>query len=90
MKKWVILLTLSLSACASTGIVATGDGVFMISKESAGCGFASAGGALAVVYKEANANCDGQGKKLETVNVYSKDGTPFVRCAETKLQFRCV
>jgi len=90
MKKWPILIVVALSACASTGIIPTGDGVYMVSKESPGCGFASADDALAQVYKEANAYCSGQGKKLETVSVDNLHGIPFVRCAEADLHFRCV
>ena len=89
-KKWSILVAMALSACASTGIIPTGGGVYMVAKESPGCGLATADATLATLYKQANAFCENEGKKLETVSVESKDGIPFVRCAEANLHFRCV
>jgi uncharacterized protein YcfL len=89
MKKWTFLVALALCGCTSSGVIPTGDDVYMISKNSAGCGFATADGALADVYKEANEYCDKQGKKLKTVDVEKKDGVPFVHCAEATLHFSC-
>ncbi|MGH8397585.1 MAG: hypothetical protein ACRETA_04990 [Gammaproteobacteria bacterium] len=75
MKRIVAVAVLFLAGCASTGVVQTGDNVYMISKESPGCGFASADSAMAEVYKEANAFCSEKGKAIKTVSAEAKHGS---------------
>lgn len=90
MKKSFVVLALVLTGCASSGVVHIGQGTYMLSKKSAGCGFSSAEGTKADLYIEANAFCTEQRKQLETVNAIARDGVPFVRCASAEIQFRCV
>jgi len=91
MKKTFLVLALVLTGCViSSGVVPIGQGIYMLSKKSAGCGFSSAEGTKADLYVEANAFCAEQKKQIETVNAIARDGVPFVRCASAELQFRCV
>ena len=91
MKKLILILSaLFIISCTSTGVVPIGSGTYMISKKAAGCGFSSAEGTKADLYIEANQYCMQNQKQLETVNVVTRDGVPFVRCASAELQFRCV
>jgi hypothetical protein len=90
MKRIFVVLALVLTGCVSSGPVFIGQGTYMITQKSAGCGFSSGEGTKASLYVEANAFCTEQGKQLETVNVIVRDGVPGVRCASAELQFRCV
>lgn len=80
----------SLTGCASTGVVPTGPNSYMIGKTSAGCGFRSADGTTAKLYRQANAYCSAQGKQILTLDVTARDGIPFARCASARLQFKCL
>jgi hypothetical protein len=86
----VILLMIGLSACASTGVVPIGQGVYMLTKKSAACGFASAEGTMSDLYKEAGAYCATKGLEIATVEAIPRDGVPLVRCASAELHFKCV
>ena len=90
MKKALVVLALTLTGCVSSGVVPIGQGTYMLSKKSPGCGFSSAEGTKADLYIEANAFCAEQKKQIETVNAITRDGVPFVRCASAEIQFRCV
>jgi hypothetical protein len=90
MRKCVIVALVTLAGCASSGVVPTGDGVYLLSKKSIGCGFASAESIKADLYKEANQFCVEQKKDIRTVDVVANDGIPFARCANAELHFRCV
>jgi hypothetical protein len=83
-------LSLIAAGCASSGVVSIGDGVYLISKKSIGCGFASAESIKADLYKEANEFCAGRKKEIRTVDVIANDGIPMVRCANAELHFTCV
>jgi hypothetical protein len=50
----------------------------------------SGGEVTAGLYREANAFCADQKKQLVTVNVTALDWKPFVRLANSKLEFRCL
>lgn len=76
------------TACASSGIVNTGQGVYMVSKGPAGPGVPGSV-VLADLYAEANAHCDKAGQALQTVSATSVDPVPFVRAGSAKLEFRC-
>lgn len=92
MKLIIFCFTLSfLSGCMfnSTGIVPIDKDVYMVAKTSPGGGFVTADRTKAVIYQEANAFCEKQGKKIETVKITAVDGRPF-RSASAELQFRCV
>lgn len=89
MKTLLIILMLALTGCTSTGVVPMDKDAYMISKRSAQVGFGPAYGAKADVYREANAFCAKQNKKVETIALNMTDGA-FARPASVSLQFRCV
>jgi len=84
------VLSLITAGCASSGVVPIGDGVYLVSKKSIGCGFASAESIKADLYKEANEFCAERKKEIHTVEVIAHDGIPAVRCANAELHFTCV
>ncbi len=73
----------------STGIVPIDRDIYMVAKTSPGGGFVTADRTKAVIYQEANAFCEKQGKQIETIKITAVDGRPF-RAASAELQFRCV
>ena len=85
-----VLLGLAvLAGCASTGVVPVGDGVYMISKQSAAGVFGTPAGVEADIYRTANAYCAKRHEALETVNVQALYAVPFVREGSATLHFRC-
>lgn len=86
----VLCTSLALAGCASTGVVPTDRGTYMISKQSAAGVFGTPDGVRADIYTEANEFCARTGNAVETVNVEVKDAIPFVRMASAMLQFKCV
>ena len=90
MKKILVLTTVILAGCASSGPVQVGNNTYMITKQSAG-GLAVPG----VVVKgdiigEANAFCSKSGKQTELVSSDSKNAIPFVRMSSAEITFRCI
>ena len=90
MKTILLVVLITVTGCASTGIIPTGQDTFMLAKTSPACGFRSADGTKADLYIEANAYCAKQKKQLVTVNFTGRDGIILVRCASAELEFRCV
>lgn len=90
MKKWSVLFVVILSACASTGVISTGDGVYMISKQSAAGMFGTPAGVEADIYSEANAFCTARHLVLQTVDVQTQNAVPFVHEGSATLHFLCV
>ena len=89
MKNAFLLVCLVLAGCASTGVVSTGSDTYMIAKSGGGPG-ASGAEMSADLYLEANAFCAEQKKQFVRINVTEQDNKPFVRLANSKLEFRCV
>ncbi len=85
----VLITTVFLAACASTGVVSTGPDTYMIAK-SGGIEMGSGAEVTADLYREANAFCAEQKKQLMTIKVTALDSKTFVRKASSELQFRCV
>lgn len=83
-----ILFSILMSSCSSTGIVSTGADTFMIAKSGGGPG-ASGAEISAGLYKEANKFCNSSGRQFVQINVTEQDNKPFVRLANSKLEFRC-
>lgn len=79
-----------LSGCASTGIIPVGDGVFMISKQSAAGIFGTPAGVEADIYRQANAFCTARHQVLQTVDVQTQNAVPFAHEGSATLHFRCV
>jgi len=91
MKKIAMLsLACLMTACSSGGPVPMGQGVYMLTKKSAGCGFTGGEGSKAELLREANAFCAKEGKQIETLDATSRDGVPMVRCASAEVHFKCV
>lgn len=89
--KWVLICcALLLTACSSTGVIPTGDGVYMISKQSAAGIFGTPAGVEADIYREADAYCAKQHLVIETVNVQTVNAVPFSHEGAATLHFRCV
>ena len=74
--------------CASTGVVETDGGVYLIAKKSPQVGFGPPIGVRAEVYQEANEFCAKQSKSVETISLELTDAG-FGRAAAASLQFRC-
>lgn len=89
MKTCFIILMLALTGCASTGVVSMDNDTYMVGKRSAQIGFGPPVGAKADVYREANAFCAKQNKKVETIEL-KMTNSGFARPASVSLQFRCV
>ena len=85
-----MFLFIVLTGCASTGVVPTDRGTYMISKQSAAGIFGTPDGVRADIYTEANEFCARTGKAVETVNTEVKGAIPFMRTGSAMLQFRCV
>jgi hypothetical protein len=85
-----LLFALVTSGCSSTGVVPIDRDTYMVAKTSAACGFRSADGTKAKLYREANKFCAKKNRSIETVEVTGRDGIPFARCASAELRFRCV
>jgi hypothetical protein len=79
-----------LAGCASTGVVPTDPGVYMISKKSAAGVFGTPEGVRADIYVEANQFCAQKGKAVETVNLDVKEAVPFERTGSATLLFKCI
>lgn len=90
MKQVLICSALLLAACASTGVMPVGDGVFMISKQSAAGIFGTPAGVEADIYREANAYCAARHQVIETVDVQTQNAVPFYHEGSATLRFRCV
>lgn len=86
----MIILTLALGGCASSGIVPMDKGTFMITKKSAGGAFVSGDEVKAELYTEANAHCAKTGQAVETIKAEGKNAVPFVRATQATIEFRCV
>lgn len=83
-------LAVTLTACGSTGVVPMGEGRYIVTKKSAGCGFSSGEGTKVDLYREAGEFCATLRKEPKTIEAVARDGVPFVRCASAELQFQCV
>ncbi len=89
--KYATIASLSLfiiSGCASTGVVQTDSGTYMISKKSAQVGFGPPIGVRADVYQEANDFCAKKQAEVETVNLELTDAG-LARSAAATLIFKC-
>ena len=85
----VIIASLVLSSCASSGVVPMDKGTYLISQRSAQLGIGPPVGVKADVYREANEFCEKQGNAVETVNLDMVESMP-ARPGSVVLQFRCI
>lgn len=77
-----------LSSCASTGVVQTDSGIYMIAKRSAQFGFGPPDAIKAEVYTEANEFCVKTNKEVETIKL-EVTNTGLGRPGNVSLTFRC-
>jgi len=87
---FALVALLVLYGCASTGVVPVGDGVYMISKQSAAGIFGTPAGVEADIYRQANAFCAARHQVLQTVDVQTQNAVPFAHEGSATLHFRCV
>lgn len=90
MKRILIAAMAALAGCASTGIVQTGDGTYMVAKKSAAGVFTSGATVKAGLYQEASDFCAKDGKVVETITATSANAIPFARMPQAEINFRCV
>ncbi len=83
----LLLLTVLLTACSSTGVVPTDGDNYMIAKKSAEFGLGPPIKAQASVYAEANEFCGDD--SVETVNLNVRNAV-FGRQGSVNLEFRCI
>lgn len=88
MKNILVLFTLFLTACSSTGVIPMDDGIYMIAKRSAQVGFGPPDGVKADVYIEANQFCDKKNKKVKTVKL-DMTNSGFAKPGNVSLEFKC-
>ena len=84
----VIIASMFLAACSSTGVVPMDGGKFMIAQRSAQVGFGPPDGVKADVYKEANHFCAEQTKKVKTINL-EVTNSGFAKPGNVSLEFSC-
>jgi hypothetical protein len=85
----VVMLTILLSACASTGVVPTDKGAYLIAKKSPQVGFGPPIKIKGEAYTEANNFCASQGKSVETIKL-EETNAGLAKSAAISLEFRCV
>ena len=85
----LILITLFISACGSTGVIQMENNKYMVSVKNAKVGFVSAAEEKADAYKEANEFCKSKGKSVETIDIQTRDSGAF-QSASATLEFKCI
>ncbi len=89
-KLYSAALAVMLVGCASTGVIPTDQGKYMISKTSGGGMFVSGEQVKADLYVEANEFCAKRDQVVETIKAEGESAIPFVRSSRASLEFRCV
>lgn len=85
-----IAAALCVAGCASSGVIPTGQGTYMLTAKSAGGMFTNGNQVLANLYGEANSFCGQRGEVVETIDTNAQNAIPFARMPNAKLDFRCV
>lgn len=86
----VSALALLLSACSSSGPIATGKDTYMITKQSAGGIMVPGASVKAEILVEANQFCAKSGKSMQLLTSDAKNAIPFARMSSAEIQFSCV
>jgi hypothetical protein len=89
MKTQLVILTLLLAGCSSSGVVPMDRDTYFIKQSAGAFQMGTPLGAKIDVYNEANKFCAEQNKQVETVNLEMKSQFPLVP-GYAALQFRCV
>ena len=87
---FLLVPSLMLAGCASTGVVTMGQNLHTISKTSPACGFRDAGGVKAEIFGEMTSFCASKSLYPEVVTIEALDGVIGRRCASATVEFRCV
>lgn len=90
MNRLAIPLIVILSGCASSGPIPTGDGNYLLTKQSAGGIFKPGTSVKADLLIEANEFCSKSGKQIQLLSADSKNAIPFARTSSAEIQFKCV
>lgn len=85
-----ILLAGLITACSSSGPIATGKDTYMITKQSAGGVMVPGASVKAEILVEANQFCAKAGKSMQLLNSEAKNAIPFARMSSAEIQFSCV
>lgn len=86
---FLILTSLVLSACQSTGVIPMDHGTYMIGKKDGSPGLGVSLSNKAAVYKEANTFCNSKGLALETINL-TVIPAQVGKLGSTELLFKCL
>ncbi|WP_211227330.1 hypothetical protein [Ferrimonas kyonanensis] len=84
----LVLLSVILIGCSSTGVIPMDEGRYMIAQRSAQVGFGPPDGVKAEVYQEANEFCAQQGKRVKTEDLQMTN-SGFGRPGNVSLEFSC-
>lgn len=88
--KWIILLSIFLSGCAThSGVITNGKDAYIVIV-SGGHGFASAGSLKIDAYKEASQFCRKAGQRLEVISEKIIQEGIIDEFSEASLKFRCL
>jgi len=82
-----LMITLSLTACANSGVVPTGPDSYMIAKSE--WGFTSGAVHKARLLQEAADFCQGRGKQVLVTSTAQNDVAPG-KTPAAEVQFRCI
>ena len=85
----VLIPTLFLSACASTGVIPMDRDSYMIGKKDGTPGIGVSLSNKAAVYREANEFCRSKGLEVQTLTIVMTPATPG-QLGSTELEFKCV
>ncbi|MEK6742201.1 MAG: hypothetical protein AABZ15_01210 [Nitrospirota bacterium] len=85
----IIIITLILSGCQSTGVIPMDQDSYYIGKKDGSPGLGVSLSNKAAVYKEANAYCRDKGLEVKTIRETITPSRPG-QLGSMELQFRCV
>jgi hypothetical protein len=85
----VMVCSVLMIGCASSGPVPMGMDTYMLTKQSS-TGFHSAGSVKADIYKEANQHCQSLGRQFQPVQDRGVDGMPGRSFANAEVMYRCL
>lgn len=89
MRAFLLVVAAVLAGCASSGPVSTGNGTFLITKQSAGGAFVSPGEIKVQLIREGSAHCAGIGKKFQMTG--STDAkADWVTNPTSEIHYTCV
>lgn len=87
MRRFAPVAALTLASCASSGVVPTGQGAYMVSTSQ--WGFTSASVHKARLMQDAAAFCQSHGKQMEVTGT-SQNELGLGKIPGAEVQFRCV